>query len=134
MKVNHSITAQLKSISLTLLASVFLAISPMSVAQDDTSTQAWQQIQGGAIVIDVRTKEEFSTGHLEGAHNIPFEEIVAGVSKLELAKDTKIVLYCRSGRRSGIANDALVVAGYSQTVNGGGYQELVDAKEQAQAK
>ena len=41
-----------------------------------------------------------------------------------MAKDKSVVVYCRSGRRSGIANEALISAGYTNTYNGGGYQSL----------
>jgi phage shock protein E len=134
MKTLNRVFGKLHNISALLLASILMLVGPMSLAQDDTGTQAWQKITQGATVIDVRTAQEFASGHLAGATNIPFEEIVEGVKALGLEKDTSIVLYCRSGRRSGVANDALIAQGYSQTVNAGGYQGLVDVQQQTQAK
>ena len=67
-------------------------------------------------LIDVRTAEEYAEGHLDGAINIPYEEIVdklamdRGINPIE----TKIVVYCRSGKRSGTAYDSLVKAGYKK--------------------
>ncbi|MBQ4892217.1 rhodanese-like domain-containing protein [Shewanella sp. MMG014] len=86
---------------------------------------AWDKINNGAMIIDVRTEQEFAAGHLDGAINIPFELVLKQLTKQKLDKDTAIVLYCRSGRRSGIANNDLVEAGFTQTYNGGGFEHLI---------
>ena len=75
---------------------------------------------GEVTWIDVRSSEEFSEEHVPDALNIPYEEIDAGVTRLGLQKDDVIYLYCRSGRRSGIAKDSLDKLGYTQVVNLGG--------------
>lgn len=67
-----------------------------------------------ARLIDVRTAEEFAEGHLDGAVNIPYEEIV---DKLSMDKEinpleTKIIVYCKSGKRSETAYNSLKSAGY----------------------
>ena len=128
MNIHSTISVQITRAIQVLLTTLLLLTSPLSLAHDkghDVSTNAaWEYIEQGATVMDVRTAEEFAAGHLAGATNIPFEDIVTGVSKLELAKDSKILLYCRSGRRSGIAHESLVAAGYSGTLNGGGYDAL----------
>ena len=77
------------------------------------------------IWIDVRTPEEFAEGHLAGAHNIPYDQIESGIAALNLEKETPIYLYCRSGRRSGIATEALGKISYTRLTNAGG---LEDAK------
>lgn len=84
-------------------------------------------ITEGATVIDVRTAEEMAEGMLPGAVPIPHAEIVSGMAALELSADTTLVLYCRSGRRSGLATTALREAGYTRVINGGGYGDLVTA-------
>ncbi len=71
----------------------------------------------GAVWIDVRSPAEFAGGHLEGAHNIPHEEIVEGIAGLQLDYDTPVYLYCRSGRRADAARSALRQAGYTDVVN-----------------
>ena len=81
------------------------------------------EIPSNAVWIDVRTAEEFASGHIEGAHNIPYESIDKGVAALGLEQDTPILLYCRSGRRSGIALDSLRKQGYTQLKNVGGIEE-----------
>lgn len=73
--------------------------------------------------IDVRTAGEFGAGHVAGAVNIPYEEIVERIGDVTPDKDAQIHLYCRSGRRSGIALEALQEAGYRNAVNIGGLQE-----------
>jgi phage shock protein E len=67
-----------------------------------------------SILIDVRTDSEYKAGHLDGAINIPYEDIVKGVSKLDNVDfDTHIIVYCKSGGRSGQAFDSLKDAGYN---------------------
>lgn len=76
------------------------------------------------IWIDVRTTEEFNAGHLEGALHIPYEEIATRISEVTEDKQAVIHLYCRSGNRSGIAQQTLQTLGYTQAINEGGYEDL----------
>ena len=62
------------------------------------------------IVLDVRTNEEYETGHVVGSINIPYDEIN---EEVELDKEKTILVYCRSGKRSGIAYDTLTELGYT---------------------
>jgi phage shock protein E len=75
------------------------------------------------LVIDVRTDQEWKEGHLDGAILIPYEKIGEEINKVAQEKKTKIVVYCRTGRRSGIALDTLKKLGYEDVTN------LVNAKE-----
>ena len=70
------------------------------------------------IVIDVRTLEEFESGHIEDSSNIEWQEISSIADNIN--KDQKIYLYCRSGRRSQNATDILVDLGYKDVTNLGG--------------
>lgn len=65
--------------------------------------------EGGAL-IDVRTPEEFSGKHLDGAKNIPIDELSARLG--EIPKDKPVVVYCHSGGRSAAAAKMLRSAGY----------------------
>jgi len=67
----------------------------------------------GAKVVDVRTAEEFASGHVPGAINIPYDQIARRASEIG-PPSTQVVLYCRTGRRSGIAVEALQKAGYEK--------------------
>lgn len=76
------------------------------------------------VWIDVRSAAEYSDGHINGAVNIPHTEITEQISQLNLDKDTNIALYCGSGRRAGIALEALQSMGYTRVKNLGGYEAL----------
>lgn len=109
-----------KAVSL-ILSGLFLSTCG---AADDGAQAALASVKSGALLIDVRTAEEFASGHLPGAINIPHGEIVAGVAALQAEKSAPMVLYCRSGNRSGIATRSLTEVGFSQVVNAGAYSSL----------
>ncbi len=81
------------------------------------------------LIIDVRSAAEFDTGHIEGAVNIPHNEITARIAEVTEKKDQPLVLYCRSGARSGMALTALKELGYTKVENAGGYQALKEKLE-----
>ena len=85
-------------------------------------------IEGGALVLDVRTEAEFAEGHLEGAINVPLQDLARRLIDLEalVAGDRAkpIVLYCGSGERAGKAKRKLEAEGYTGTINGGGLADL----------
>ena len=72
------------------------------------------------IIIDARTEEEFNEGHIEGAILIPEYEIGERAEKELSNKDQLILVYCRSGRRSKIASQALADLGYTNVKEFGG--------------
>lgn len=78
-----------------------------------------QAVNDGAKLYDVRTAAEYNTGHFANAKNWPLQDMQAG-SLPELAKDTKIFVYCRSGNRSGQSATLLQQAGYTNVVDLGG--------------
>jgi phage shock protein E len=83
------------------------------------STQSFAQ----AVIIDVRTPSEYAEKHIPGAINIDHSLIATEIQKLKLAKEDKIILYCRSGRRSGIALETLKKLGFENLENYGGIEE-----------
>lgn len=74
----------------------------------------------GYIILDVRTQEEYDQGHIPGAIVIPHEEIAEKAEEVLTDKDQLILVYCRSGRRSKIAAEALVELGYTNIKEFGG--------------
>ena len=72
------------------------------------------------IVLDARTPEEFSEGHIKNAINIPYDEIDVHAEKMLPDKSQLILVYCRSGRRSKIAAESLVNLGYTNVKEFGG--------------
>lgn len=79
-------------------------------------------IKNGAFLVDVRTPAEFATGSVKGAVNIPLDKITGQLSAF---KDKKaIVVFCRSGSRSGMAKSILEQNGVSQVINGGAWEAV----------
>ncbi len=72
------------------------------------------------VVLDVRTEEEFASGHIENAILIPDYEIEAKAESVIADKDCLILVYCRSGRRSKLASEVLVNLGYTNVKEFGG--------------
>ncbi len=68
-------------------------------------------------LIDVRTPEEFASGHVSGAVNIEYQQIVSAAQALGVAKQDAVHLYCRSGRRAELARESLQQAGYQRVDN-----------------
>lgn len=76
----------------------------------------------GAVLLDVRTKEEFKAGHIKGAKHIPLDQVSSRVG--EVRKWNKpVICYCRSGMRSGSAASILRNHGV-EAMNGGGWHRL----------
>ena len=76
--------------------------------------------QQGYVILDVRAQEEYDQGHIPGAIVIPHEEITEKAEAMLQDKNQLILVYCRSGRRSKIAADALVELGYTNIKEFGG--------------
>ena len=74
----------------------------------------------GYIILDVRTQEEYDQGHIPGAIVISHEEIEEKAEEVLTDKKQLILVYCRSGRRSKIAAEALVELGYTNIKEFGG--------------
>ena len=74
----------------------------------------------GYIILDVRTQEEYDQGHIPGAIVISHEEIAEKAEDVLTDKEQLILVYCRSGRRSKIAAEALVELGYTNIKEFGG--------------
>lgn len=101
----------------TVLIALLLLWGPLALAQ--------------SLWIDVRTAEEYQAGHIEGAINIPYDEIQHKITAVTTDKTADIQLYCRSGRRSGIALETLRGMGYSKVTNAGGYEQLKQKQPQS---
>ena len=72
-----------------------------------------------SLIIDVREPDEYAGSHIDGAINIPLAKLSGDIKEFEgILKDTQIVFYCRTGRRSSIAVQLLRQKGYTNLVNG----------------
>lgn len=81
-----------------------------------------ERIAAGAIVVDVRSPDEFRGGAYPGALNIPVQELSGRLG--EIPRQRPVVLYCASGARSGVAAMLLRRAGYAEVVNAGGLSDM----------
>lgn len=77
------------------------------------------QNTGGAILLDVRTPQEYRDGHIPGSKNVPLQTIDTVASAAE-NKDVPLFVYCYSGARSRQASGALQAMGYTNVNNIGG--------------
>ncbi|MCP4447682.1 MAG: rhodanese-like domain-containing protein [Myxococcales bacterium] len=71
----------------------------------------------GAMIIDVRSANEFAGGHVEGAVHIPVLEIEDRIAETQPNKDTQIILYCHRGPRAANAEKRLRAMGYTKLLN-----------------
>ena len=106
---------------------VFLAVfcvlgcsSPIVANEDEVG----ELLKKGAVLVDVRTQDEFDSGHLEKAVHLPHQRIEELPKLVDVEKDTPIVVYCRSGNRSSKAKATLDGLGYTKVINGGAYSDL----------
>lgn len=110
------------------LVSVLSVVLMLSACSNENQVKAWNMIEQGALVVDVRTPGEFRSGHLSMAKLIPVNQVSARISEFGPDKNRPIVVYCRSGSRSGQAESILKAAGYTNVHNGGGYSALMSTK------
>lgn len=104
-----------------LLVSVLLTLSLTSAKEggDVTPREVTRMLRKDStvILVDVRTPEEYKQGHLKGCKLMNFYDADFRERAKKLPKDRRIVLYCRSGRRSADAMSYLVSIGYSRVFN-----------------
>jgi rhodanese-related sulfurtransferase len=81
-----------------------------------SAAQARSLVEAGATLVDVRTPAEYGGGHIDGALNIPIDQLAARIGELG-DKSAPIVLYCRSGARSGRGMRLLQAEGFEQVLN-----------------
>jgi rhodanese-related sulfurtransferase len=84
-------------------------------------------VASGVKVVDVRTREEFTAGHVPGAINIPYDEMEKRYAEIG-PSSTPVLVYCRTGHRSGIAAKTLRERGYSTLFDLQKYDRWVDSE------
>ncbi|MFV0465900.1 MAG: rhodanese-like domain-containing protein [Lachnospiraceae bacterium] len=97
---------------------VEISQNPMLISAEEA--YAIMNSEESYVIVDVRTEEEYNEGHIEGALLIPNETITTEQPELLPVLDAKILLYCRSGNRSGQAAVKLVEMGYTNVIDFGG--------------
>lgn len=100
-----------------VVVAVVLVRFVMSTRPDLSGDEARKLLEEGALLVDVRTVGEFEGGHIEGAHHLPLASLSERVGELGGDKERPIILYCRSGARSGQAVRWLRGQGYQKVYN-----------------
>lgn len=106
---------------------VILALGSANASDVPADAARVTSIDKLTLIVDVRTAEEFAAGHFPKAINIPHEGIIQGIYEYNIGKDQTVLLYCRSGNRSGQAEARLQSAGFSGAKNVGGLKALLAA-------
>lgn len=108
-----------------LLSTLFALALCISVSATAKEAIVYQTFADNVQVIDVRSDEEFKTGHLPKALHIPHTTILEGNGFADLDKSKPVVLYCRSGGRAQRAKDYLEAQGFTDVKNMGGISDLI---------
>lgn len=87
-----------------------------------SSKEATDYLRNGAMLIDVRSINEFESGHILQAYNMPLDRIEVIVPSAVRDKNKVLLLHCSTGVRSGIAKKKLEDMGYKKVFNLGSYQ------------
>lgn len=105
----------------TLLMSLAIMVSSVACADDAGSLIGHDALltrlaaqDAALVVLDVRSAAEFAESHVPGARNISHDELGARLGELAGSRDKDLVIYCRSGRRTGLAMETLREAGFTR--------------------
>lgn len=104
-----------------VLAAVVAVIFVLKKTGQISAKDARAHLKNGALVIDVRSRGEFSSGHLPNALNIPLDEIESALPRRVKDKNQVLLLHCLSGTRSGMAKNKLKSLGYANAFNLGSF-------------
>lgn len=116
----------MKKILLIVMCVMSLTACKQTTSQTQvTATQINAELAARqAVLLDVRTLAEYHSGRVRNALLVPYDSIAQTILTVAPDKNQTIYLYCRSGRRSGIASDTLKGMGYTRVVNLGGLSDL----------
>lgn len=106
-------------IAVAAVVAVFTLRGESTLSEND----ARDRFKAGALVVDVRTTAEFAEKKLPGVINIPLDTLQAGITNHVTDKSKLILLHCRTGRRSGIAETELRALGYTNAFNIGSFEQ-----------
>lgn len=115
------------------LFTIILSLVSLSIHAQiaDTDTLRSLTTRKGTVIVDVRTVEEYNEGHIESSINIPLQTMGDSIESLKHYE--KVIVICRSGKRSAKAKAELEEAGFTNVYNGGGWEHLkaiLEAREE----
>ena len=114
-----------------VLLLALLAAGPLAAKHNPIAAASLSERLDGAdapLILDVRTKWEYQSGHVPGAVNIPYDELASRVATLPAGKQQPIVVYCESGPRAFVAEDILLNAGFTMVQDLAGHMANWRAK------
>ena len=74
----------------------------------------WIDRSTAPLLLDVRTAEEYASGHVPGAVNIPHDQLASRLSEIATPRDEQVIVYCERGGRAGVATQTLEAAGFTK--------------------
>jgi phage shock protein E len=113
----------LKLIVALCAAAALVTVFGLNAKAELSEAEAREYLKRGALVVDVRTVEEFQTKSLTNVINIPLDEVKTKFPTVVTNKSDVVLLHCRSGRRSGIAVGQLQTLGYTNVFNLGSFSK-----------
>jgi phage shock protein E len=118
--------------TILIVAAAIVVVMMMKKSGQIPARDAVTRLQNGALVIDVRSRGEFNSGHLARAINFPLDEIETALPGQVKNKNQVLLLHCASGMRSGAARSQLKRLGYTNVFNLGSYGRAESILKQAQ--
>ena len=107
-----------------ILLAVWITTTVLAGGDHQAAKKAWPMIENGALLVDVRSEQEFAEGHLEGAININWDQTDELIAAIGNDKQRQVVFYCRSGNRVGKSIKVLESRGYTNIINATGLEAL----------
>ncbi len=105
------------TVVLALAIAAYEVSRARSGGQSVGPTEAVRLMNQGALLVDVRSKAEFDSGHILEARHVPQEEVAQAAETLKRFKDKVVIVCCESGMRSGAASRVLQAQGFAKVVN-----------------
>lgn len=100
------------AIACSLFAALVFAADTQPISQQELLT-ALKAPEHNIVILDVRSEGEYNQGHVANAINVSHDMVEEKLSQLAQYKDNTVVVYCRSGRRAGVAEDILTKNGFN---------------------
>jgi phage shock protein E len=110
--------------NLLFLALAVLFIIYLVVRSKRSGSVIAEYLKAGALVIDVRTKQEFDGGHFSAALSIPVDQFESRLREVGADKGKPIIVYCHAGSRAAVAETILKKNGFTKVINARNYDAL----------
>lgn len=111
------------SLALLIFTTMFCLFNPLSAQTPESEETLRKAITAGALLVDVRSPEEFTSGSAQGAINIPLDQLPQHLETLR-QREGAIIVFCRSGGRASRAQKLLQEAGLGQVISGTTWQRV----------